>query len=392
MRKQLQLVFASIILLLLPYLQFGQVPTLGTTSSFAIFTVADNLDNIGAADSAGDIGSFTDVPTELPGTGIVTGTIYSEGTPILATADADEFNAWDNYDSQLTEVEQVFNNYLAKRGFLKLYDSTLNNWDFEFKSQFIATKYGKTHVISAGNDTMPVIVLLHGFSGSSLIWYKTIKELHKNYKIYAIDILGDANRSEMKVPMEKSNDWTLWLKDICDSLKISHATFVGHSYGGYQSLLFTISYPKIVDKCFLIAPYPGLCEPNLNYSLNYFSMMISPSREKAMNFLQLCVAKDFVIEKSYSDIILLAFENSNPIVPFDNYRISNKLLNSITRPVILFVGDHNNLYYPYQKVAKRINKNIPNCRTVLIKNCGHSPVIEKPEYINEQIDMFVKGE
>lgn len=292
--------------------------------------------------------------------------------------------------SQNAKPKQVFSNDSAKQEFLNLYDSTLNTWDFEYQSQYIETKHGKTHVISAGNDTMPVIVLLHGFSGTSLIWHKTINELHKKYKIYAVDILGDANRSESAIPMKKSVEWSNWLKDVCDSLKITNATFVGHSYGGFQSLLFTIDYPQMVNKCLLIAPYPGLFKPKLKLNLKFISLMISPSREKAIKFLQLCVAKDFIIEKYYSNIILLAFKNSIPIIPSDNYRISNKKLNSINRPVLLVVGDQQDFYYTYEKASKRANDNIPNCQTKLIENCGHSPVIEKPEFIIELIDKFIK--
>lgn len=291
--------------------------------------------------------------------------------------------------AQTAKIKQVFNNDSVKSLFYDLYDSTLNGWDFSYQSRYVNTHYGRTHVISAGNDSLPVIVLLHGFSGTSLIWYKTIKELHKNYRIYAIDIIGDANRSEMTILMKKSEDWVAWLKEVCDSLNISNATFVGHSYGGFQSMLFTIAYPQIVSKCILITPYPGLFKPKLKLNLKFISLMISPSKEKAEKFLSYCVAKDFIIDKYYSEIILTAFLNSIPIIPSNNYKLSNKSLNSISRPVLLAVGDQQDLYYSYAKAAKRAKANIPNCQTVLIENCGHSPVIEKPELINELIDKFI---
>lgn len=291
--------------------------------------------------------------------------------------------------AQSSKIKQVFKSDSAKSLFYDLYDSTLKGWDFEYQSQYVNTQFGKTHVISAGNDNKPVIVLLHGFSGTSLIWYKTFKELHRKYKIYAIDIIGDANRSEMTVLMKKSEDWVIWLKEVCDSLNISNATFVGHSYGGFQSILFTMTYPQIVNKCLLISPYPSLFKPKLKLNLKFISLMISPSKDKATKFLSYCVAKDFIIEKYYSDLILTAFLNSIPIIPSNNYKLSYKSLNSISKPVLLAVGDQQDLYYSYEKASKRVKANIPNCQTVLIENCGHSPVIEKPEFVNALIDKFI---
>ena len=116
MRKQLLMVLATVILLLMPFVQFGQAPTLGTTSSFALFTAAGALNNVGASNITGDIGSFTDEPTGLPGTGTVTGTIYSVGAPILTTAKDDVATAWTSYAAGGTVIGTPFETQILTPG------------------------------------------------------------------------------------------------------------------------------------------------------------------------------------------------------------------------------------------------------------------------------------
>ena len=94
MKTKLMNALAAVILLLIPNVNFGQAPTLGATSSFALFTAAGAVNNGGSSNITGDIGSFTVTPIGFPGSGTVTGTIYNVGDPILTQAAADVGTAY----------------------------------------------------------------------------------------------------------------------------------------------------------------------------------------------------------------------------------------------------------------------------------------------------------
>jgi len=64
---------------------------------------------------------------------------------------------------------------------------------------------GPTHVIASGPKDAPPLVLLHAATASATQWFPNVKNLSRNYRVYAIDTLGDAGMSKItKAPQNKS--------------------------------------------------------------------------------------------------------------------------------------------------------------------------------------------
>jgi len=98
MKTNLLSTFTAILLFLVSTLSSGQTaPVLGTTSTFALFTAAGTLTATGTPTITGNIGSFTVTPTGLPGSGIVTGTIYTVGDPALTQPASDVATAYGDF-------------------------------------------------------------------------------------------------------------------------------------------------------------------------------------------------------------------------------------------------------------------------------------------------------
>ncbi|RPH30068.1 MAG: DUF3494 domain-containing protein, partial [Bacteroidales bacterium] len=97
MKKNLLNVLIAVMLFLIPNVNFGQVPTLGTTANFALFTKAGALTNGGTSNITGDIGSFDTSPVGFPGSGSVIGTIYAVADPALTQAAADVSTAYGSF-------------------------------------------------------------------------------------------------------------------------------------------------------------------------------------------------------------------------------------------------------------------------------------------------------
>jgi PKD repeat protein len=95
MKSKLLIILTAVILFLIPDANYGQVaPTLGTTSSFALFTGSGAFDNLGATIITGNIGSNTYSPSGFPIPGTVIGNIYNASDAITATAAADVLTAY----------------------------------------------------------------------------------------------------------------------------------------------------------------------------------------------------------------------------------------------------------------------------------------------------------
>ena len=79
MKSKLLLIITAILLTVFPIVSFGQAPTLGATSHFALFTAGGAFTSNGATVVTGDIASYTYIPV-INAPGSIIGTIYGVGT------------------------------------------------------------------------------------------------------------------------------------------------------------------------------------------------------------------------------------------------------------------------------------------------------------------------
>ncbi|MCL6571072.1 MAG: alpha/beta hydrolase, partial [Bacillus sp. (in: Bacteria)] len=86
-----------------------------------------------------------------------------------------------------------------------------------------------------------VIVLLHGFCGSSVYWEEVIPMLAESYRVIAPDLPGHGKSTSPKkdYSLEDSADS---IRDLLDELTIHQVTMFGHSLGGYITLSFAEKY------------------------------------------------------------------------------------------------------------------------------------------------------
>lgn len=94
----------AVILFLMPSVNFGQIaPDLGSASTFAVFTAAGELTNVGASIVTGDVGTFVGALTGFP-PGTVIGQIYPVGHPLLALAAIDLGLAYTDLSTRACDV------------------------------------------------------------------------------------------------------------------------------------------------------------------------------------------------------------------------------------------------------------------------------------------------
>lgn len=88
----------------------------------------------------------------------------------------------------------------------------------------------------------PVLVLLHGYCGSSAYWEAIVSELAPEIRVIAPDARGHGRSSS---PADEIYTMELYAQDIADmldQLQVDHAVMLGHSLGGYITLAFAERY------------------------------------------------------------------------------------------------------------------------------------------------------
>ncbi|MBK9453689.1 MAG: alpha/beta hydrolase [Bacteroidetes bacterium] len=89
----------------------------------------------------------------------------------------------------------------------------------------------------------PVVLLLHGFCESHLIFDSLLPQLTSDYRVVAPDLPGHGG-----TPWDKGirtmDDFACWLRDLLDALEVEQCVLIGHSMGGYVAAAFAELFPE----------------------------------------------------------------------------------------------------------------------------------------------------
>jgi hypothetical protein len=116
--------------------------------------------------------------------------------------------------------------------FLAAYDAVLKRWPVPFEELDIPTRFGMTHVVAAGPKNTPALVLLHGYMATSVMWAPNIADFSQDYRVYAIDVMGQPSKSMSDEPIGDAADYVAWLTATRDGLNLGRVSLLGMSFGG----------------------------------------------------------------------------------------------------------------------------------------------------------------
>ncbi len=246
------------------------------------------------------------------------------------------------------------------------YSQFLSNWMHPSKQQFIKTQLGDTFVIESGKVDAPAVVLLHGSGSNSAMWMADAKELSGYFHVFAVDIVGECGKSaETRLPFKNSR-YADWLLEIINQLNISEAAVISNSLGGWIALDFAIKYPERISKVVLIAT-AGIT--NIRLKTIFWIMVTSLSGQKGFDKLNQMVYGELEIDQqslAFANLVRQHYVPRTDVLPV----FSDEQLQQIKCPV-LFIGGENDCFYVSDKTAKRIERNIKNAKSMVIKNLGH---------------------
>ena len=125
----------------------------------------------------------------------------------------------------------VFKTPEGRHHILKQYDRLLLSVEFTYKEPYIETHYGSTYVLESGTPDQPPLFLFHGSSSNSAAWFGNIASLNRFFRVFSVDLIGDAGHSaETRLNM-KSVAYARWIAYLFNGTGIEKALIMGNSLG-----------------------------------------------------------------------------------------------------------------------------------------------------------------
>ncbi|CAI2372487.1 unnamed protein product [Moneuplotes crassus] len=110
-----------------------------------------------------------------------------------------------------------------------------------------------------GDTSKPHIVIVHGFGGAGMIFFKMFKQLSQHFHVYLIDILGmgRSNRGDFdcETYQECENYFVNSIEKWRQKVGIRKMNLLGHSFGGFICSKYALHYPRKINKLLLFSPW-----------------------------------------------------------------------------------------------------------------------------------------
>ncbi len=260
----------------------------------------------------------------------------------------------------------VFKTQEGKNKIIRAYDDTINSASLPLKTYMVQTTFGDTYFLESGSQHQEILILLHGASSNATSWLSDIAEYSKQYRVIAIDILGEAGKSAENRPSYKTTDFADWLKEIFDKLNLSKATIIGLSQGGWLALRFAISYPILVNRLILLTP-AGIIPTKKTFIIK--ALFYSLLGKKGRILINRLVLGSQSVDSKIVAFMDLIQSNFNARIEKE-YIFSDAELDNLTMPV-LFIGGDQDVIRSTQDITVRLENILSDFTAITIPQMGH---------------------
>uniref|UniRef100_A0A7C4W0E5 Alpha/beta fold hydrolase n=1 Tax=Fervidobacterium thailandense TaxID=1008305 RepID=A0A7C4W0E5_9BACT len=244
--------------------------------------------------------------------------------------------------------------------------------------RFIDTSFGKIHYIQHGNGRVPII-LLHGNFASARFFEPFLKMLPKEFTAYAMDLpnFGFSDRLT-SVTIDKYADV---VNEFVDNLRLERFVLLGHSLGGSIAMAYAVKYPQRLIKLVLVDPGPidGLFVPDEGIKLLQKYKYNPDLIRKSLMFNAPTFDDERLFEKVTSDALRIPKRAIREVAEaLRTYNYSAQASN-VNVPVDVIFGDKDIILSLWQ--MEKTAAAFPKGRLHVLKDVGHSPILEAPERV-----------
>lgn len=257
----------------------------------------------------------------------------------------------------------------------------------------IVTDQGIVHYETYGQGKP--VVLLHGWLGSWGLWQRTMEELGRNYRTYALDFWGFGDSGKKRETYNVS-DFVSLVDQFMEQLGIESAPLVGHSMGGTVSLSVAVRYPKRVQKVAIVgSPIVGSSlSPFLQLAGIRFVAFVVYNLPAALR-LGVRIASPVIVNKDPAgwykmqerDLSKTTLESFFASIGSLRRTDLRPILNQVKVPTLGVFGVGDTIVHPKQ--YEPLKAGVSHAQIAIMKKSRHFPMIDEPDRFNQVIREFL---
>jgi 2-hydroxy-6-oxonona-2,4-dienedioate hydrolase len=228
-----------------------------------------------------------------------------------------------------------------------------------------------------------VIILLYGLFGSVKNFNPLIQHLKQTHRV--IVPLFPFYEMGMGVTIYTLTEF---VHELTEELGLEKFHLLGNSMGGHIALLYTLQHPEKVESL-ILSGSSGLYESAMGDTYPRRGDYAYIKAKTELTFYDPAIASSELIDEIYNTV---NSRRAIQILSLAKSTIRNnveKELYKIEAPCCLIWGRNDTITPP--QVAKDFQRLIPHAELHWINECGHVPMLERPEKFNALLDLFLQS-
>jgi len=288
----------------------------------------------------------------------------------------------------------VFTTPEGQRETIEAYDAVLRKWPVPYSELDVATGFGDTHVIASGPEDAPPVILLHALFATATSWYRTVDALSDRFRIFAVDVMGEANKSRPTRPITSLDDYVQWFTELADGLSVERADLVGNSFGAFGAAACAMHLPQRVRRLVLVGPaatvhsmapfYIHMFAPKAVFLL----LPWLPGRRAAMRHAVDWMLSGLPRDDAWDEVFHLTMVHGGMTTQLFPRVYSAEEMARIEAPTLLLVGDRERIYRP-EEAIRSARELLPAIQAEVVPDAHHIAALANPEWVNERLREFL---
>jgi pimeloyl-ACP methyl ester carboxylesterase len=223
------------------------------------------------------------------------------------------------------------------------------------------------------------------------MWSPNIADFSEDYRVYAIDVMGQPSKSIPTEPIRNAADYAGWLAETLDALHLDRICLVGQSYGGWLALNFAIAAPDRLQKLVLLSPGGGFVPMARQFGLRGMFMAWVPTRG-TVNWFMRWLGVTGTAARSVCELMYLGLKHFR--VPVETLRVMPVLfrddqLRAMRVPTLLLIGDREVICDPATALA-RARSFFPDVHGELVPQSSHDMCFSQRRLVDARILDFLR--
>lgn len=262
----------------------------------------------------------------------------------------------------------------------------------------------------------PPLILIHGWGASSRYWYASLQMLADQRTVYAIDLPGFGESPANHTA--NAEDLAALIVEFADALGLDQFALNGHSFGGAVAAYIAGHWPQRVERlvltCFSV---PGgeferalfaQWHTQLDFTLMLFQpwlMVWQPWYTLVQPWLlwqmsmpplpQLVAGRFFhqtpsdtrMLQEGMADLLRMPPQVALQSAASVGDPLLIEALRLVKAPTLVLGGRQDMIMPPYG--VMEVAAMLPQSYLAWIDECGHVPMVERPELYNQMLRVFL---